>query len=101
MRNPKLQINCGTDGQFYFNLRAANGEITLSSEGYTAKAGCQNGIKPVKENAPNDDRYGRKTAAAGHHTRAIKLATMIMAAAGCRPARSGRRRSEKGASCGI
>jgi uncharacterized protein YegP (UPF0339 family) len=67
MRNPKFQIYTGKDDQFYFRLRAANGEIILNSEGYTAKAGCQNGISSVQENAPNDERYRRKTATNGQY----------------------------------
>ena len=39
-----------SSGQFWFRLRAANGEIVLSSEGYTAKASCQTGIASVKAN---------------------------------------------------
>ncbi len=63
MRNPKFQIFVGKDNQFYFRLIAGNGETILASEGYKAKAGCQNGINSVKENAPNDNRYQRKTSA--------------------------------------
>jgi uncharacterized protein YegP (UPF0339 family) len=65
MKNPKFQIFTGSDGQFYFRLTAVNGEIILGSEGYTAKDGCQNGIDSVKENAPLDERYQRKTGASG------------------------------------
>lgn len=65
MKNPKFQIYVGTDDQFYFNLKAANGEIILGSEGYTAKSSCQNGIASVKTNAKLDQRYLRKTASNG------------------------------------
>ena len=61
----KFQIYKGEDGQFYFRLIAANGEIILGSEGYVTKAGCWNGIEAVKENAPYDDRYQRKKSAVG------------------------------------
>lgn len=63
MKNPKFQVFTGRDGQFYFRLRGGSGEIILASEGYTSKAGCQNGIRSVKENAPLDERYRRRTAA--------------------------------------
>ncbi len=46
--------------QYYFRLKASNGEIILASEGYTGKQGCQNGIDSVKGNAPDDSRYERK-----------------------------------------
>lgn len=65
MKNPKFQLYTGTNSQFYFRLRAANGEIILSSEGYVAKSGCENGIASVQKNAADDGRYQRKTAANG------------------------------------
>ncbi len=65
MKNPKFQIYKGRDDQFYFRLIAANGEVILGSEGYVSKSGCQNGISSVKQNAPYDERYQRKTSAAG------------------------------------
>ena len=65
MRNPKFQIFVGTNNQFYFRLRAANGETILSSEGYISKKSCKNGISSVKTNAPLDQRYQRKTASNG------------------------------------
>ena len=39
--------------QFYFNLKAANGQVIGTSEMYTTKAGRDNGIESVKKNAPN------------------------------------------------
>jgi len=65
MKNPKFQIYLGKDDQYYFRLFAVNGQIILGSEGYKAKSGCQNGIDSVKENAPSDQRYLRKTTSAG------------------------------------
>lgn len=61
MENPKFQIfKSLSNYQYYFRLRARNGEIILSSEGYITKQGCVNGIASVKANAPYDNRYGRK-----------------------------------------
>ena len=37
---------------FKFNLKAGNGQIIASSEGYKALASCKNGIESVKKNAP-------------------------------------------------
>lgn len=45
---------------FKFDLKAANGQIILTSEVYTTKAACINGIESVKKNAPEDSRYERK-----------------------------------------
>ena len=36
-----------------FDLKATNGEVIATSEGYKAKAGCLNGIDSVKRNAPD------------------------------------------------
>ncbi|KGO78684.1 MULTISPECIES: YegP family protein [Flavobacterium] len=55
------------NGDFYFNLKAGNGEVILSSEMYKSKASCDNGISSVKENSPSDERYDRKTANNGKH----------------------------------
>ena len=35
-----------------FDLKATNGQIIATSEGYKAKASCLNGIESVKKNAP-------------------------------------------------
>jgi len=67
MNYPTFQVFIGKDNQFYFRLYAANGEIILQSEGYTAKAGCQNGIESVKENAPIDERYQREMSSDGQY----------------------------------
>ena len=41
------------DGQYYFTLRAANGEPIGVSEMYTTKAARDNGIEAVKRDAPD------------------------------------------------
>ena len=41
-----------SNGQFYFNLKAGNGEIIGTSEMYTTEAARENGIASVKTNAP-------------------------------------------------
>lgn len=61
----KFTITKRINGEFQFNLRASNGQTILTSEGYSSKAGCNNGIDSVKNNAPNDARYERKTASNG------------------------------------
>lgn len=42
-----------TNGQYYFNLKASNGEIIGTSEMYTTFSGREAGIESVKRNAPN------------------------------------------------
>jgi uncharacterized protein YegP (UPF0339 family) len=61
----QFELKKAKNGQFFFNLRAANGETVLSSETYTSKAGAQNGIASVQKNAKNDDRYEHKTSKNG------------------------------------
>ena len=63
----KFVISTRKNGEFQFNLKAGNGEVILTSEGYTAKASCLNGIESVKKNAPDDNRYDRKEAKNGKH----------------------------------
>lgn len=65
MKNPKFQLYTGANSQFYFRLRAGNGQVILSSEGYVAKSGCQNDTASVRKNAADDGRYQRKTATNG------------------------------------
>lgn len=35
-----------------FDLRAANGQVILTSEVYSSEAACRNGIESVRKNAP-------------------------------------------------
>ncbi|MBK9959187.1 MAG: YegP family protein [Chitinophagaceae bacterium] len=56
----KFVIKTGTNGQYYFSLKADNGQKILASEGYTTKAACTNGIDSVKTNAKDDSKYDRK-----------------------------------------
>ena len=37
---------------FLFDLKAANGEVILSSQVYSSLATCKNGIESVRQNAP-------------------------------------------------
>ena len=48
----RFDINRSSDDQFYFNLVARNNEIIATSEMYTTKQNCINGINSVKTNAP-------------------------------------------------
>jgi uncharacterized protein YegP (UPF0339 family) len=63
----KFVIKKGSNGQYYFSLKANNGQIILASEGYTSKASCQNGIDAVKTNARDDNKYDRRTSANGKY----------------------------------
>lgn len=56
-------INKRNDGDFQFNLKAGNGQIILTSEGYTSRAACDNGIESVRKNSTDDSKYERKASA--------------------------------------
>lgn len=55
VKHPKFEIYKDKAGEFRFRLKARNGEPILASEGYTAMAGCKNGIESVVKNAPEAD----------------------------------------------
>jgi uncharacterized protein len=57
----KFELRKSSNGQYHFKLKAANWDPLLSSETYLSKSGAENGIKSVKENAPVDSRYERRT----------------------------------------
>ncbi len=61
----KFEITKRKNGEFQFNLKAGNGEVILTSEGYTAKDSCKKGIESVKKNAPIHNRYEKKVAKNG------------------------------------
>ena len=50
-KHPKFEVYEDKGGEFRFRLKATNGQVIAVSEGYTAKAGCLNGIESVKKNA--------------------------------------------------
>ena len=56
----KFELKKSTTGQYYFNLKAENGEVILSSEMYQSKEGAEGGIESVSNNAALDERYERK-----------------------------------------
>jgi uncharacterized protein YegP (UPF0339 family) len=58
-------IDKARNGQYYFNLRASNGEPILKSEMYVTRASAEHGIASVKMNAPLDERYDRMTDESG------------------------------------
>jgi len=58
----KFTISQRVNKEYQFNLKAANGEIILMSEGYVQKASCHKGIESVRINSEDDSRYERKVA---------------------------------------
>ncbi len=56
--HPKFEMYQDKAGQFRFRLKARNGKIVGTSEGYTNRAGCLNGIESVKANAAEAETEG-------------------------------------------
>jgi uncharacterized protein YegP (UPF0339 family) len=61
----KFEITTRKNGEFQFNLKASNGEVILTSEGYTTKAACLNGAESVKKNAVDEKRFEKMVAKNG------------------------------------
>lgn len=51
-KNPKFEVFKDKKGEYRFRLKARNGEIIATGEGYVAKASCLNGVESVRKNAP-------------------------------------------------
>ena len=50
--NPKFEVYTDKAGEFRFRLKARNGQIIATGEGYKAKASCLNGVDSIRRNAP-------------------------------------------------
>jgi uncharacterized protein YegP (UPF0339 family) len=65
LKGRKFVITKRTNGEFQFNLKAGNGQTILTSEGYSTKAACMNGIESVKINSQDDSRFNKKDSSNG------------------------------------
>jgi uncharacterized protein YegP (UPF0339 family) len=70
----KFELKQAQNGKFYFNLKASNGQIILSSEAYDTRAAAMKGIESVRKNSTNDKRFERKTAKNGEAFFVLKAA---------------------------
>ena len=61
----KFLIEKSKNDHFFFNLRARNGQVILTSQMYKAKDSASKGIDSVKYNSPDDSKFERKTAKNG------------------------------------
>ncbi|MFD4961066.1 YegP family protein [Microbacterium sp. NPDC058389] len=48
----KFELWVDKGGDWRFNLKASNGQVIASSQGYASKASALNGIESIKTNAP-------------------------------------------------
>ena len=61
----KFEITTRKNGEFQFNLKATNGQVILTSQGYKTKATCLNGVESVKKNSQDEKRFEIKEASNG------------------------------------
>src|SRR5690606_8148359 len=61
----KFEINEDKGGKYRFNLKASNGQVILSSQGYTTKSACENGIESVRTNSQKEGSFERLEASNG------------------------------------
>lgn len=69
-----FEIKKAKDGQFYFRLKASNGQVILASEMYQTKSSAINGIESVKKNAPTAERYDKLISKTGKFYFTLKAA---------------------------
>lgn len=53
----KFELKKAKNGQFMFNLKAANGQVILTSELYKTKASAENGIESVRKNSAREGAF--------------------------------------------
>lgn len=61
----KFVISTRKNGEFQFNLKASNGQVILTSEGYKAKTAALNGVESVRKHSQDDANFDRRTAKDG------------------------------------
>lgn len=61
----KFEIDTRSNDDFHFNLKAGNGQVILSSQGYSSKVAAQTGIESVRVHAADAKHFDSKTAKDG------------------------------------
>lgn len=61
----KFEVYKDKAGEYRFRLKASNGQVVLSSEGYSSKAGVLNGAESVRTNSANLESFERTTTSSG------------------------------------
>jgi len=70
----KFVIKKRSNGDYQFNLKADNGQVILTSQGYSSKANCENGVESVKTNSTDDSKYEKLTSSNEKHYFNLKAA---------------------------
>ena len=65
-------IKKATNGEHFFNLKADNFQVILTSQMYSSKPACFNGIESVRINCSDDSRYERKESVNKKHYFVLK-----------------------------
>lgn len=60
-----FELKKAKNGEFFFNLLAANGQGILKSEMYSSKSAAMNGIASIQANCGEDGQYECKTSSNG------------------------------------
>lgn len=53
-KSPKFEVYVDNAGEFRFRLKAKNGQIIATGEGYKSKSGCLNGIESIRKNSDSE-----------------------------------------------
>jgi hypothetical protein len=61
----KFEVKSGASGKFMFNLKAANGQVILTSQSYAEKRSAIAGAESVRKHAADDANFERRTAKDG------------------------------------
>ena len=70
----KFTLRKTEKGNFVFNLKAANGQIILTSQPYSDKRSALNGIDSTRKNAREDASFERRTSGNGQPYFVLKAA---------------------------
>jgi len=68
----KFVIKTGKHHQFFFDLKADNGEVIITSDAFHTKAACNSGIEALKAVVRDDNKFERMKAATEHYYFIIK-----------------------------
>ena len=63
----KFEVKKSTNGQYMFNLKAANGEFIFTSELYHEKGSADDGIASVRQHCAEDGMYERSRSSDGQY----------------------------------
>ncbi len=70
----RFETFTGTDGKFYFHMRAKNGQTVLASQAYTTRTNANKGVRAVIANGDEAERYEVLQARSGEWYFRIKAA---------------------------